>query len=141
MRGQRSQRTGPKRRFPNGTFQTQDPERKTSFDCRHDQAGNCKCKTASKTCSGTCWDWKRYWESHAQAEEIEAIVTAILGFSSNKVSDNKLTSNLVDDKTIFEGYSEDYLRIQTESKDNLYNKITSVILQESNNDYIIAKIL
>ncbi|HIB35145.1 MAG TPA: hypothetical protein EYO26_01720 [Dehalococcoidia bacterium] len=43
--------------------------------------------------------------------------------------------------TIFEGYSEDYLRIQTESKDNLYNKITSVILQESNNDYIIAKIL
>ena len=43
--------------------------------------------------------------------------------------------------SIFEGYSEDYLRIQTESKDNLYNKISSVILQKSNNDYIIAKIL
>ena len=40
-----------------------------------------------------------------KAEEIEAIVTAILGFTSNKVSDNILTSNLVDDKTIFEGYS------------------------------------
>jgi len=38
-------------------------------------------------------------------EEIEAIVTAILGFTSNKVSDNMITYNLVDDKNIFEGYS------------------------------------
>ena len=38
-------------------------------------------------------------------EEIEAIVTAILGFTSNKVSDNKIVYNLVEDKTVFEGYS------------------------------------
>jgi len=38
-------------------------------------------------------------------EEIEAIVTAILGFTSNKVSDNKITYNLVEDKAVFEGYS------------------------------------
>jgi len=38
-------------------------------------------------------------------EEIEAIVTAILGFTNNKVSDNMKTYNLVDDKTVFEGYS------------------------------------
>ena len=38
-------------------------------------------------------------------EEIEAIVTAILGFSSDKVSDKKITYNLVTDKTVFEGYS------------------------------------
>ena len=42
---------------------------------------------------------------------------------------------------IFEGYSEDYLRIQTKSTDDLYNQITTVVLQESNNDFIIAKIL
>ena len=35
-------------------------------------------------------------------EEIEAIVTAILGFTNNKVSDNMKTYNLVDDKTVFE---------------------------------------
>ena len=38
-------------------------------------------------------------------EEIEAIVTAILGFTNNKVADSKITYNLVDDKSIFEGYS------------------------------------
>ena len=38
-------------------------------------------------------------------EEIEAIVTAVLGFTSNKVSDNKITYNLVEDKAVFEGYS------------------------------------
>ena len=43
--------------------------------------------------------------------------------------------------TIFEGYSEDYLRVQTESKYDLYNKITPVILQESNKNYIIGKVL
>ena len=37
-------------------------------------------------------------------EEIEAFPTAILGFSNDKVSENKITYNLVDDKTIFEGY-------------------------------------
>jgi len=37
-------------------------------------------------------------------EEIEAIVTAVLGFTSNKVSDSKITYNLVEDKTVFEGY-------------------------------------
>ena len=37
-------------------------------------------------------------------EEIEAITTAILGFSSNKVSDSKITYNLIDDKTVFQGY-------------------------------------
>ena len=43
--------------------------------------------------------------------------------------------------TIFEGYSEDYLRVQTESKYDLYNRITPVILQESNKNYIIGKVL
>ena len=43
--------------------------------------------------------------------------------------------------TIFEGYSEDYLRVKTESKYDLYNKITPVILQESNKNYIIGKVL
>jgi len=43
--------------------------------------------------------------------------------------------------TIFEGYSEDYLRVQTESKYDLYNKITPVILQESNKNYIVGKVL
>ena len=43
--------------------------------------------------------------------------------------------------TIFEGYSEDYLRVQTESKYDLYNKITPVILQEFNKNYIIGKVL
>ena len=37
-------------------------------------------------------------------EEIEAIVTAILGFTNNKVADSKMTYNLVEDKTVFEGY-------------------------------------
>ena len=41
----------------------------------------------------------------------------------------------------FEGYSEDYLRIQTESEYNLYNKITPVKLQEFKKDYIIGKVL
>ena len=43
--------------------------------------------------------------------------------------------------TIFEGYSEDYLRVKTESKYDLYNKITPVILQEFNKNYIIGKVL
>ncbi|MDP7195435.1 MAG: MiaB/RimO family radical SAM methylthiotransferase, partial [SAR202 cluster bacterium] len=43
--------------------------------------------------------------------------------------------------SIFEGYSEDYLRIQTESDYNLYNKITPVILQEFKKDYLIGKVL
>jgi len=43
--------------------------------------------------------------------------------------------------SIFEGYSEDYLRIQTESEYNLYNKITPVTLQEFKKDYIIGKVL
>ena len=41
----------------------------------------------------------------------------------------------------FEGYSEDYLRVQIESKENLYNKITAVILKNSFQDYIIGEIL
>lgn len=41
----------------------------------------------------------------------------------------------------FEGYSEDYLRVQIESKENLYNKITPVILKKSFKDYIIGEIL
>jgi len=40
-----------------------------------------------------------------------------------------------------EGYSEDYLRVQIESKDNLYNKITPVILKKPFKDYIIGEIL
>ena len=43
--------------------------------------------------------------------------------------------------TKFEGYSEDYLRVHIESKDNLYNKITPVILKKSDKDYIIGEIL
>ena len=43
--------------------------------------------------------------------------------------------------TKFEGYSEDYLRVHIESKDNLYNKITPVILKKSAKDYIIGEIL
>ena len=41
----------------------------------------------------------------------------------------------------YEGYSEDYLRVQIESKDNLYNKITPVILKKPFKDYIIGEIL
>ena len=41
----------------------------------------------------------------------------------------------------FEGYSEDYLRVQIESKENLYNKITPVILKKLDKDYIISEIL
>ena len=43
--------------------------------------------------------------------------------------------------TKYEGYSEDYLRVHIESKDNLYNKITPVILKKSAKDYIIGEIL
>ena len=43
--------------------------------------------------------------------------------------------------TKYEGYSEDYLRVHIESKDNLYNKITPVILKKSDKDYIIGEIL
>tara|TARA_B100000029_G_scaffold237854_1_gene234921 strand:- start:9445 stop:10719 length:1275 start_codon:yes stop_codon:yes gene_type:complete len=43
--------------------------------------------------------------------------------------------------TKFEGYSEDYLRVQIESKENLYNKITPVILKKLDKDYIISEIL
>ena len=43
--------------------------------------------------------------------------------------------------TKFEGYSEDYLRVQIESKENLYNKITPVILKKVDKDYIISEIL
>ena len=43
--------------------------------------------------------------------------------------------------TKFEGYSEDYLRVHIESKDNLYNKITPVTLKKSDKDYIIGEIL
>ena len=38
-------------------------------------------------------------------EEIEAVVTAILGFNSNKYSDGMIVENLVDDKNVFKGYS------------------------------------
>ena len=37
-------------------------------------------------------------------EEIDAIVTALLGFSSKQIADSKVTYNLVEDKAIFEGY-------------------------------------
>ena len=43
--------------------------------------------------------------------------------------------------TKYEGYSEDYLRVHIESKDNLYNKITPVTLKKSDKDYIIGEIL
>ena len=43
--------------------------------------------------------------------------------------------------TKYEGYSEDYLRVHIESKDNLYNKITPVTLKNSDKDYIIGEIL
>ena len=43
--------------------------------------------------------------------------------------------------TKYEGYSEDYLRVHIESKDNLYNKITPVILKKPFKDYIIGEIL
>ena len=43
--------------------------------------------------------------------------------------------------TKYEGYSEDYLRVHIESKDDLYNKITPVILKKSDKDYIIGEIL
>ena len=39
-----------------------------------------------------------------KTEEVEAIVTALLGFSSKQISDNKNTYNLVEDKKIFEGF-------------------------------------
>ena len=50
-------------------------------------------------------DKSRMPNFYFKPEEIEAIVTAILGFSNNKVSDNMITYNLVDDKSVFEGYS------------------------------------
>ena len=49
-------------------------------------------------------DKSRMPNFYFKPEEIEAIVTAILGFTSNKVADSKMTYNLVEDKTVFEGY-------------------------------------
>jgi len=50
-------------------------------------------------------DKSRMPNFYFKPEEIEAIVTAILGFTSNKVSDSKQVYNLVEDKSVFEGYS------------------------------------
>ena len=49
-------------------------------------------------------DKSRMPNFYFKPEEIEAITTAILGFSNNKVSENKITYNLVEDKSVFEGY-------------------------------------
>tara|TARA_Y100001970_G_scaffold41940_1_gene52112 strand:- start:13449 stop:16505 length:3057 start_codon:yes stop_codon:yes gene_type:complete len=49
-------------------------------------------------------DKSRMPNFYFKPEEIEAIVTAILGFTNNKVADSKMTYNLVEDKTVFEGY-------------------------------------
>ena len=49
-------------------------------------------------------DKSRMPNFYFKPEEIEAITTAILGFSNNKVSDNKITYNLAEDKTVFDGY-------------------------------------
>ena len=49
-------------------------------------------------------DKSRMPNFYFKPEEIEAIVTAILGFTNNKVADSKITYNLVEDKTVFEGY-------------------------------------
>ena len=52
-----------------------------------------------------------------------------------------LEKPLNESPTKYEGYSEDYLRVHIESKDNLYNKVTPVILKKSDKDYIIGEIL
>ncbi|MAZ68668.1 MAG: hypothetical protein CMG49_04810 [Candidatus Marinimicrobia bacterium] len=49
-------------------------------------------------------DKSRMPNFYFKPEEIEAIVTAILGFTNVKIADSKITYNLVDDKSVFEGY-------------------------------------
>ena len=74
-------------------------------------------------------DKSRMPNFYFKPEEIEAIVTAILGFTNNKVSDNMKTYNLVDDKSIFEGYSliNKYNCQGCHMIDNFGGQITDVI--------------